>query len=89
MREISKRAVTTFSLVMVGALLILTGVVIEKVSGERPPGVPERSAKYGTESVRLDLEALPNADCWYEVGMRDVDGKPGGAKTAHVEPMCP
>lgn len=37
----------------------------------------------------VDVGELPSSDCWYEVGQRDDDGKPGGSKTVRVRQLCP
>jgi hypothetical protein len=53
-------------------------------------GSPEAApARYGSGVVSVDTDALPSADCWYEVTLTDADGSPGGAKTATAEPLCP
>lgn len=79
----------------VGAVLVLVVVVLAGVGvwvlatqwavTERP----EMSGRFGTPAITLDVDALPSADCWYEVTLTDDDGEPGGRKTAHIEPLCP
>ena len=62
-------------------VLLLAGAfaydVVFRDEGHRPAVLP------------LDMEELPSSDCWYEVGMRDRDGKPGGIKITEVQTRCP
>lgn len=48
----------------------------------------EKSGRFGTGRITVDVGTLPNPDCWFEVGMIDSDGKPGGRKIINVEPIC-
>jgi len=42
-----------------------------------------------TRTATVNVGALPSSDCWWEVGMRDDDGRPGGSKSVRSELMCP
>ena len=42
-----------------------------------------------TRTATVNVGAMPSSDCWWEVGMRDDDGRPGGSKSVRSELMCP
>lgn len=37
----------------------------------------------------VDVGNLSSPDCWYEIGVRDLDGEPGGEKVTILSEHCP
>ncbi len=60
------------------ALVTGTGIGMLTAGSARPDSV-----------VRVDTGKLPCSGCWYEVGLTDQDGKPGGAQAPRVEIVHP
>lgn len=54
-------------------------------------GLIDMAAEYRqyVTAVPVNLDKLPGPDCWYEVGLHDADGKPGGVKQTTIEIICP
>lgn len=82
-----RRAMTPVTVALMAGALFLAGMVCQQVRDGAAEPVMYRPTD--ADAVTVRLSDLPGHDCWFEVGYRDVDGLPGGVKTARVEQMCP
>lgn len=70
---------------LAATVALLTGGLVSAAVAEEP----ERRKGYGVGRVSVDVGGLPSPDCWFEVGLSDVDGRPGGVKRSRVVVRCP